>query len=716
MSRQYIIVSNRLPLAWNDRKQAFDKSAGGLVSAIAGIPQHNLHWLGYMPCQAKQRLTSKEMPDTHFHPVNMPEAVYQDFYNGYCNRVLWPLFHYEMDKCSYQEQYWQAYCQANKYFCDSLLKVARPGDVIWIHDYQLMLLPHLLRKKIKKCLIGFFLHIPFPSSEIFQQLPNRRAILSSLLAADLIGFHDYNYLRHFSTGITRLLEIDNQGLHIDHDNFRTELGVFPASVDSTKIINRAKRAKIEKNKRFTFLGVDRLDYIKGIDLKLDTFDKLLADHPALHNKIELCQIAVPSRTDIPEYQALKHLVDEKVGQINGKYGTVAWSPIRYLTKNIDRNELVKLYKNADAMLVTSRRDGFNLVALEYILSQNKDNPGVLLLSEFAGAFSQLTQCLRLNPWHLDDTVEKMLQAMKMPLTERKHRWQTMFQYAKKYTAKQWSNTFLNKLINSQEQNRLHLTTVKPNKQSVTRLLRQHGWKKKSNLTLFIDYDGTLNPIVDDPKMAILSNATIQILTKLIEKNITIIVISGRPRAFLQSQLKPLNIPLIAEHGAFVFNPEKRKWQDQIKSTKDWYKRAKAIMDKYTELVPNSFIEPKTYSIVWHYRRSPSYFGNFQAYKLLEELKLNFNKSPVSVSRGHKVIEVKHVNANKGICVDNMIKKLHSSENFYIAIGDDVTDEDMFESIKGYGLAIKVGKGNTAAQARFITQKDVLTFLKTLANI
>lgn len=717
MPRKYIIVSNRLPFAWDERKQQFEKGSGGLVTAVAGIKQDGLHWFGYLPSNSSKHLKQLNHGSSpSFHPVHIPDDVYQLYYDGYCNQVLWPLFHYELDKCHYHNDYWQAYYDTNQQFCDSLAKIVQLGDIVWIHDYQLFLLPKLLRRKVKGCLIGFFLHIPFPSSEIFQQLPNRKVILSGLLASDLIGFHDYNYLRHFSSSVTRLLDIDNNGFYIDHKNFRTELGVFPASVDSTKIIRQAKKITKQATDKFTFLGVDRIDYIKGIDLRLDAFDQLLSQHPQLRGKVILYQVAVPTRSNIAEYQQLKQLVDEKVGRINGQYATSDWSPVHYITKNLPKKELTNLYKNADAMLITSRRDGFNLVALEYILSQDKHDPGVLLLSEFAGAFSQLMQCLPLNPWFPDDIIEKMLLAIDMPIAERRRRWQQMYHYAKSYTAQNWSNSFFSKLTHCQQQHAECLNTIKPTKRSMRHLLKAHAWHKEQRLTLFLDYDGTLTPIVANPSQAHFSDKLGKLLIKLKQQGIEIVIVSGRMRKFLGQQFKDYPFPLVAEHGAFLFDPKRRKWRDQIKESREWYKIAQVIMNKYAELLPGAFVEKKTYSIAWHYRSSPTYSANFQAYKLFEELKLSLNKLPVSVNRGHKIIEVKHIHANKGDGIQYFLDQYREADNFYIAMGDDLTDEDMFTRVKSKGIAAKVGDGASSADVRLQQQKDVVKFLSCLDDL
>ncbi|MCP4475515.1 MAG: bifunctional alpha,alpha-trehalose-phosphate synthase (UDP-forming)/trehalose-phosphatase [Gammaproteobacteria bacterium] len=722
MSRRHIIVSNRLPLTWNNKQQLFERSSGGVVSAIADIHQDNLYWFGYLPEHQgsdRQLNRSDKKNPIHFKNIDIPAKIYDNYYNGYCNRILWPLFHYEVERCHYHNDYWQAYEQANQYFCRALIKFVKPGDTIWIHDYQLCLLPALLRKKLHNCPIGFFLHIPFPSSEIFQQLPQRKQLLQSILAADLVGFQDYHYLRHFCSSASRLLETDNNGLHIHYNQRFIELGVFPVSVDGKKIIRHSqRRAYIPYNDDcFTFLGVDRLDYIKGLDIKLDAFDRLLATQPQLHSKIRLCQIATPTRSDIPEYQQLKQQIDEKVGEINGKYATTNWTPIHYLTRNLDHNELIPLYRNADALLVTSKRDGFNLVAVEYLLSQSADNPGVLLLSEFTGAFSQLRNCLPLNPWDSEALINAMISAIAMPLSERKARWQGMFDYAKQYSSTQWAQSFLNRLAAREH---YFTDTIKPSDPSLTQLrtlFKKQGWHKKCRLILFLDYDGTLVPIVNDPEKALLPKTTQQLLQQLIDCNIEINILSGRKKRFLAQQFEQINATLVAEHGAFLYNSARKKWRDQIKQCHSWVVPTCEIMTDYVNRVPHSTIEKKNYAIVWHYRKSPPDYSTFQAYKLYHELKLHLQNEPVVVMHGKKTIEVKHMQANKARFIQQRIADTHDEPaDFYIAIGDDMTDEDMFDAIRRAGISIKVVHDHSLADIHLSEQSQAIKLLENLTRL
>jgi len=652
-------------------------------------------------------------------PVFIDQKLYNKYYNGFGNDLLWPLLHYETGRTIYREDDWAAYEKVNQIFCDKVLEVAKSGDVIWIQDFHLFLLPELLKKKNPSLKLGFFLHVPFPSSEIFRQLPHREEILRSVLHADLIGFHDYSYLRHFCSSALRILGLDTSELEINISGHTARLGVFPVSIDTQMVVQKSKLATTEayakkfKSDRFTFLGVDRLDYTKGIELKLLAFKQLLKKYPEFRKKVRLIQVAIPTRSEVPEYQALKQQIEQMVGEINGEFATFNWVPVRYIYNTVALGPLIGLYRASDALLVTSKRDGMNLVALEYVASQNEKSPGMVLLSEFAGALSLLNQTLPLNPWNADETADRMQEALKMPRQERQNRWKQMSNFLNKYTATDWARSFMNQLQLEKGGFRPGPAKLEVSKSSIQMIKEHIDRKGKETLHIFIDYDGTLVPIQDAPEKAIIDPSILELLKKLNGKNREITIVSGRSADFLAKQFENSGIRLVAEHGARVFEPSKKRWEQRITTGRQhWYTTALKIMNDYALRVQGSHVEKKSYSIAWHYRQAQPEYSLYQSLKLQEELELVLSNEPTTILRGKKVLEVRSVEANKGFYISHYLDALeHPAAS--IAIGDDATDEDMFAALKGRGLSIKVGKGATAADYYLSDQKDVIPFIKLL---
>ena len=427
MSR-LLIVANRLPVTVRPTPTGVEveRSTGGLATGLSRPHgQSGGLWIGWsgagddLSPEQREEL-ERQLAAQRLVGVPLANDLVSRYYEGYSNGVLWPLFHYLLDQVPLQASDWDAYVEANALFADVVAEQDQPGDLIWVHDYQLLLLPGLLRRRLPDARIGFFLHIPFPSEELFRTLPARRQLLEGMLGADLVGFHTPTSLRHCAIALTDIL-----GLTVDIDRVQlpgreVRLGVFPMGVDAALFQGLARDPAVEAEAEALrgdgsvrlLVGVDRLDYTKGIPRRLLAFERMLELHPEVREKVRLVQVAVPSRTGVEAYQDFRSLVDGLVGRINSVFGTPRWVPVHYIFRGLSPPDLVALYRAADVMLVTPLRDGMNLVAKEFVASR-ADGDGVLVLSEFAGASWELPEALQVNPYDTDNTAEVIFRALTM---------------------------------------------------------------------------------------------------------------------------------------------------------------------------------------------------------------------------------------------------------------------------------------------------------------
>lgn len=731
-SKRWIIVSNRLPFDKDAATGKLVRSSGGLIAAITGIKTENEKvWVGAAPPD----LTSEEWKQNpqkskslDYEPIFISKKSYETYYNDVSNDVLWPLFHYESARVKFEWKAWEVYRKVNERFAEAIHSIAKSGDLVWIHDYHLFLVPYFLKRRNPKIKTGFFLHIPFPSSEIFRQLPVREEILLSLLSSDLVGFHDYSYLRHFCSSLLTVLGIESSLLRVDMGNRTVRLGVFPVGIDTQKFQKEAKSTEVKKLVRkfksgiqseFLVLGVDRLDYSKGIIKKLRAFREMLRKHPDLRGKVSLLQIAVPSRIGVPEYNQIKSRIDMLVGEINGEFGKVDYVPIHYLFSSVSFPELLALYRLADILLVTSKRDGMNLVALEYLAAQDPSKPGEVLLSEFTGAISTLSHVVSINPWDTLGTGNAIADALRTSPKERIPKYQVMMGHLENYTATHWAKSFMYSLeVKTELIPPKARVDIQINKSQVVLPDEFKERIKKSNLLMMLDYDGTLTPIVESPEDALLPRKTASVLKSLLsQKNIEIVVVSGRDSQFLGEQLKDINVSMAAEHGAKFYSVDKKRWQSLVHTDKRmWYSMAYQIMEDYTGRVPGSFVEKKEYALSWHYRKSPADFANYQARKLEEDLQIGLANIPVTVLPGKKIVEVRAMEANKGSFARWYLDTYGQDAKVIIAIGDDRTDEDLFASLPEDSLSIKVGAEETRAMYKIGAQEDLVPFLSELGKL
>lgn len=729
------IVSNRLPFTVVEKegKLSFEESAGGLVSGLSAyldslkgssfVAQEHL-WVGWPGITVKEgkkeELKEKALSQFKAYPVFLSEESMEKFYHGFCNKTIWPLFHYFPSYAVYDEDLWNCYKEVNETFCETIIKILRRDDVVWVHDYHLLLLPKLLREKMPDIPMGFFLHIPFPGYEIFRLLPRRWAqeILNGLLGADLIGFHTHDYTQDFLRSVLRILGYEHNMGQILLDDRLVKVETIPMGIDFQKFCNAASSPQAEKEKEElrkmlgdfqVILSLDRLDYTKGIINRLEGFELFLKMNPQWHKKVVLLLVVVPSRVGVEKYQEMKNRIDELVGRINGEFGGIGWTPIVYQYRSLPFRTLVALYSLSRVALITPLRDGMNLVAKEYIATRT-DKTGVLILSEMAGAAKELGEAIIINPNHKEEIAEAIKEALEMPKEEQIRRNQIMQRRLEIYDVIRWANDFIQELIFlKDEQNKF---SAKLLTSQMKELLTKDFEKAKQRL-IFLDYDGTLVPFASTPQMAKPDEEVLTILKRLCDdyKN-EVVLASGRERHNLQEWFGGLNLGLVAEHGIWI--KEKNKGWNLIKPLTDaWKPQILPILKRYVDRLPGSFIEEKEFSLVWHYRRADPELSAIRAKELMDDL-VNFTANiDVQVFQGSKVVEVRPSGVNKGTAGIYWISK--NKFDFILAIGDDWTDEDLFKVLPETTYSIKVGMSSSYARFNLRNFLEVRKLIEEIAR-
>jgi trehalose 6-phosphate synthase/phosphatase len=726
-TQQCIIVSNRLPVSISRHKGELvvTPSTGGLATAMASFgTSHKTLWIGWPGIPSDElsahdkRTITRALASHNCIPVFLSSAHVDAFYNGYANETLWPLFHYFQSFTRYNDSYWTAYQEVNELFASIVARHAQPGVPIWVHDYHLMLLPQQLRLRLPASTIGFFLHIPFPSYEIFRSLPNRQQLLEGVLGADLIGFHTYEYVRHFLSSVLHILGIENThgGLVIDARIIAVD--AFPIGIDYKKFTSALQSPNTQQalntlSRRYrnqqVILSLDRLDYSKGIPGRLVAFERLLAAHPEYHQRIVLIIVAVPSRTEVGAYQELRSTVETSISRINGLFGTIDWTPISYQFQNVPFEQVVALYARADIALVTPLRDGMNLVAKEYVASK-QDRPGVLVLSEMAGAADELPEALRVNPNDTSAIVTALETALTLSKKDQGARLTAMQKRLVAYTAHDWAADFLEQL-----QHAKHLQQQTDDKllTPATEQAVIHASNTAQARLILLDYDGTLRQFVStpDPAQAAPPAALMQLIKRLAAlPDTTLAIISGRSRDALESWFGNTKALLAAEHGAWV--KQQGHWKQQQAPFTTHRAAVMTLLDAYVDRTPGARIEQKDFAIVWHYRTVAPELAYARNVRLKHELKHLLGATDIGIYNGAKVIEIKPKNIHKGTVCTNLLAD-HPAD-FVLCIGDDYTDEDMFRALPASAHTIKVGLDTTAARYQIASVESVLALLRRLA--
>jgi trehalose 6-phosphate synthase/phosphatase len=732
IAKRLFIVSNRLPITIHD-ENGVQPASGGLITAINSYickqditAFEEVFWAGVPGCSASTwRSAATKIGSTAFTylPVFVQGQQYDAYYNGFSNSVLWPLFHYFPSYAEYNVDSYNGYRQVNAHFAQTLLKVLRPHDTLWIHDYHLLPLAGLLRKEIPELTIGFFLHIPFPSYEIFRMMPKKwqEELLEGMLGADLVGFHTIDYAAHFLQSVLMILGFDNDRHLIRYNNRLIKVDVFPISIDFKKfneayhdqdVVSMRQDLLAKMNGRKIIFSVDRLDYTKGVHNRLKAYEYFLDQHPEYHGNIVFILVIVPSRDTISKYAERKKMIDGLISQINSKTGSIHWMPVIYQYNYLTFTEMVALFSACDLALITPLRDGMNLVAKEFVASR-QDKKGVLVLSEMAGAVRELTDALTINPNDVVDMANKIKEGLEMPEAEQAARLEDMQKRIAGYDVQAWADDFM-----------LELAQVKKRQQSFQiKFLDEYcrrdlyeAYRNSNNRLLLLDYDGTLVSFSNDPDKAGPGVELLDLLKELchIPGN-NVYVISGRSSTWLQNHFGQLPLNLVAEHGA------RHKWKDgdwitHLQTNNDWKEQVQNIMEIYVRRCANTFIEEKDFSMVWHYRKAGIEQGKLRASELMNDLHEYIHNRHLQVLMGNKIVEVRQSGINKGSFIKSIIDR--DTFNYILAAGDDRTDEDMFRTLinRKDAYTIKVGPDASYAKYNLHTPQMVISLLEGIKRL
>lgn len=719
-----LIVSNRLPVSVERRKNElrFSSSVGGLATGLNALHQrYKSLWVGWPGIAINKEETDyveSKLSEFNCYPVFLSQGEVEKYYYGFSNKTLWPLFHYFPQYAKYEHSEWSVYEHVNRDFFERVAEIAKPEDVIWIHDYHLMLLPGIIRERFPDATIGFFLHIPFPSADLFRLIPWRRRILEGVLGADHIGFHTYDYAHNFLSSVLRLLGYEHEFWKLAIGDRIVQVDVHPMGIEVQKFVSATSGRGIKrdvarlrsrfKNCKIIF-SMDRLDYTKGIPERLFAFELFLETHPEWHEKVVFILKIAPSRTKVGQYRVLKQKIDELVGRINGKYGTPEWVPISYFYRSLPFQTIIAFYLAADVALLTSMRDGMNLIAKEFVASR-VDGKGVLILSEMAGAARELGEALVVNSNNKEEVAEALNEALRMPEEEQKSRNEEMQKRLSHYDVFHWGSGFIRSVLETKRlQEELNMKKLS---EKIREELK-NSYKAADKRLLLLDYDGTLVPFADKPERAKPDKELLDLFRALSEPpENTVVIISGRDKETLERWFGDTGVCLVAEHGVWLREKE-GEWKEIELLKEDWKEKIIPILDLFVDRAPGSFIEEKRFSLVWHYRKVDPELGELRAKELTDQLIDLTACTELQVMKGNKVVEVKDGRVNKGIAASHWLTK---GFGFILAVGDDLTDEDMFKVLPEGAYSVKIGF--TPSKARFYlgSPKEVRALLDEMEMV
>jgi trehalose 6-phosphate synthase/phosphatase len=722
-----IIISNRLPKTVRKRKGEiiYSRSVGGLATGLGSfLKGENFVWIGW-PGIASEKLNKRskkkmedELREGGLFPVSLTSTQINEYYRGFCNKSIWPLFHYFPQIAEFNERSWKTYKKVNKLFFRELKKIFEPGDIIWVHDYHLMLLPAMIRDEWKEALVGFFLHIPFPSYETFRLFPQRAEILEGLLGADVIGFHTYDYVSHFLTSQRRILGLEHNLGVLTLSDHLCKVDAFPMGIEYDKFNIGVQQAEVKKEvdkilekvgDRKIILSIDRLDYTKGILQRLIAYHYFLNERPEYKRNVTMILVAVPSRGKVDKYKEMKIELDGMVGRIEGKFGTIGWMPIWYINRFIPFDRLLALYKASDVCLITPIRDGMNLIAKEYVASKT-DGKGVLILSEMAGAAHELGEALIVNPNDHKQVAQAILKALSMRKIEKVTRIRTMQERLRRYNIHRWRKDFIDTL-NSIEKKRSDFFAKKMSDIVINKMVSEYNDSKER--LILMDYDGTLKEFADRPEDAYPDDEIMDLIKNMVsDRRNRVVMISGRNKESMEEWFGKFNIGLCAEHGIWI-RERKERWKMTEKLSNDWKPVIRHLLDSYTDRTPGSFIEEKEHSLAWHFRRTEGDLSLIRSKELIDDLLNLTSNLDLGIMEGDKVIEVRKMGINKGRAAQRFLAE--NDWKFILAIGNDKTDEDLFETLPAHAYSIKVGMEPSKAKFNLESVEAIRNLLKKLTR-
>lgn len=668
----------------------------------------------------------------------------------YAEHDLYTLFHYKQHEPSdgrKERVQWADYYRMNQKFANRIIEIYKPGDIVIVHDYYLMLLPSMLRQRVPNMYISFYLHSPFPSSEFLRCLPRRKEVLEGVLGANLIGFQSYSYSRHFLSCCTRILGFPSDTLGIDAYGTRVQVGVFPIGVDAAKVESYAwvdsvtekynTLKKMYEGKKI-IVGRDRLDSVRGVAQKLQAFERFLELYPEWREQVVLIQVTTPTAVEAEKEDAENKIasrVNELVMKINGQYGSLGFSPVQHYPQYLDQDEYFALLRAGDIGLITSVRDGMNTTSLEYIICQ-KDLHGPLILSEFSGTAGSLGDAIHINPWDLSGVAEKIHLALTMSDEKRMAMQNSLYRHVTSHNVQSWITKFVRKVYTVLgDSNLVNATPL------LDRALMLSRYRSAGKRLFMFDYDGTLTPIVSEPSAAVPSERIINALRVLADdpKN-AVWIISGRDQDFLKHHLGHIQkMGFSAEHGSFMKSPGSDEWENLAeKFDMGWQEEVLKVFQKYTDMATGSFIERKRCALTWHYRLADPELGLQLSRECEKELSAGVARHwDVEVMPGKANVEVRPTFINKGEIIKRLVQTYHSpgtsSEDkesgkveFALCMGDDFTDEDMFRSLNGFSgpvldpdhvFTVTVGASTKVTLARWhlLEPEDVIECVALLAG-
>ena len=725
---QVIIVSNRLPVSVTKEngELVFSQGLGGIATGLASyVDDPRNHWIGWpgiasddLSNQDKQIIVDR-LAERNCSPIFLTQKQIEEFYNGYSNSVLWPLFHGLSRKHispDLSKRWWQAYRRVNRQYADAVSHYAEADTQIWVHDYHLLLLPEMLRGDHPSWNIGFFLHIPFPSVKVLGRLAESKKLLEGLLGANLVGFHISSYVQNFIDNC-RAAEVGTVSVNsiVLPEGRVVRVADFPMGIDYTKFADAHKLKAVRTavkcyqrkyRRRKLIVSVDRLDPTKGLVERLEAYRQFLEFYPKQRGKIVFAMVAAPSRTDIDAYQRLSKRISSLAEEINASYGTSRWQPVDYINIAQPFEEVAALFQIADVAFITPLKDGMNLTAKEFVASNQQR--GVLILSETAGASEELRDALIVNPNKPESVIDALNTALAMRRRELRWRLNRMRKDISVNTVQNWAISFVETL---QQPVLASPRLTRTLSRRFSEVLQADYAKAKRRL-LLLDYDGSLVPFAENFAEARPPQSLLDLLRSFSRDRFNdVVLVSGRSAEDLTKWFGNLPINMVAEHGAALKKINHKNWEIIEKTDTAWKPLLLPSLEKYARLTPGVLVEIKPYSLVWHYRAANPYYAQKYAVIIKRALKPILKTYGLELVQGNKVLEIKNPRVSKSAVAYSWLLK--QNYDFVMAVGDDATDEEMFAALPATAYSLKVGRGRTLARFRLANYKGTISLLKKL---